>query len=261
MSIRIRYYLSPEAMLSESGEELLKSGMFSDVRVESIICPRCPYFNKAFNGHFKDQVPDDIDHIIHFLYTGKISPNLVESRHCDILELAYFFQICSLVKEIISIIDLKLEGMVTRFENAVARLQNVFQQPIDLRMVFNDEEIGYIFRAIETSYTSDLPSYAPLQDLVKDFIVMTGYRIIKHDRFLLTLKNIPDLAVDVVKLLQHAIVVREFPSECRKSGRKIRGESVYSQLGRDTKRCGLAERTLRSICGDCQSTCLSIRSE
>lgn len=256
-------------MLSESGEDLLKSGMFSDVKVKcgdqvwqlhkTIICPRCPYFNKAFNGPFmeattgeitiQDQVPDDINHIIHFLYTGKVSQDLVESRHCDFLKLADFFQIRSLVKEIISMIDIKLNEMA-------ARLRTTSPQLTYLQIVFDDEEIGYLFRAIQASYASDSPSYAPLRDLVKDFIVITGFRITKCNRFLTTLESIPELAVDIIKLLQHSTITTNFPSGCRKCGGKTSSdESVYRWVGKDiNKRRISVKRTLRSICGDCKNS-------
>ncbi|KAI0850395.1 POZ domain-containing protein [Daldinia vernicosa] len=234
MPIKIQdEYLSSKDMLSKSGEDLLKSGMFSDVIVKCgdrvwklhkiIICPRCPYFNMAFNGHFKeattgeitlqDQVPDDIDQIIRYLYTGEVS-QLVRSRPSDYFKLADFFQIRSLVREIISIIDLKLDGMATRLEESI-------RPGTDLEAVFTCEEIKYLFRAIETSYATDSSSYAPLRDLVKDFIVKSAYRITQYDRFLKTLESIPMLAVDIWKLLQDkSTSIVSNRSGCWKCGHK-----------------------------------------
>lgn len=153
------------------------------------------------------------------------------------------------MKKIISIIDLKLDEMA-------ARLRDLPRTPTDLQKVFNDEEIGYLFRAIEASYASESPFYILFRDLVKDFIVMSGFRITKCNRFLTTLESIPELAVDIIKLLQHSTITTNFPSGCRKCGGKTSSdESVYRWVGKDiNKRRISVKRTLRSICGDCKNS-------
>jgi hypothetical protein len=123
---KTKAFADPREMLEESGARwaimtkqkdrsheicsLLESSNFSDCVVgcgartwklhKAIICPRCPYFNKAFNGRFavktysalaptffntnrriqeaktgnlsiRCQDPDTLGHVIRFIYTGQ----------------------------------------------------------------------------------------------------------------------------------------------------------------------------------------------
>ncbi|KAI1802429.1 POZ domain-containing protein [Daldinia bambusicola] len=207
-------YPTHKAMLRESGEAILESGMFSDATVKcedriwkvhkSIICPRCPFFNKALNGPFQEattgelileeQVPSDVDQVIHYLYTGK-----VQTSPCQLFKSADFFQLLSLMRKIASIIGAKLNEMATR-------LRDMPQQNTDLQKVFNDQEVEYLFEIIETSYTAVPVSYRRLRGVVKRFIVNSGFRITKTDQFLAILDGIPELAVDIVKLLKYTTI-------------------------------------------------------
>ncbi|KAI1465845.1 POZ domain-containing protein [Daldinia caldariorum] len=217
-------YPSSEAMLRESGESILESGMFSDVTVKcqdqvwklhkSIICPRCPYFNKAFNGQFqeattgelivKDQKAIEVDLVIRYLYTGKISEFMVEILPSELFKAANFFQVNSLMKEIASIIGTKLNEMA-------ARLRDMPQANTDLGEVFTSQEVEYLFEVIEISYGTTSASYKVLRDVVKDFIFKSVFQITKTDRFLAILGGIPELAVDIVKLLKHSTIVNDKP--------------------------------------------------
>ncbi|KAI0117457.1 POZ domain-containing protein [Daldinia grandis] len=266
MSPTIRDYLSSEAMLSESGEDLLKSGMFSDVSVKcgdrvwnlhkAIICPRCPYFSKAFNSPFQEattgelilqeQDPDGVDHIIHFLYTGKVLHGIVDSHYFGLFELADFFQISCLAKKIISMTGFKLDKMAARF-------RNIPQPYKGLQVEFDEEEIEYLFRVIETSYASDSPFYTSLRDLVKGFIVKSGFQITKDDRFLTALEGIPELALDIIKLLQHSAIVNDPPPRCHGCKCKISlGEPVDLWMGKGIKDGASVRYELRGICRGCQ---------
>ncbi|KAK6948105.1 hypothetical protein Daesc_009869 [Daldinia eschscholtzii] len=124
-------HLSSETMLRESGEAKAFNGQFMEATTGELT--------------LQDQVPSNVDQVVRYLYTGQVSKDFVEEDPCQLFKLADFFQIASLVKEIVSITNTKLNGMADR-------LRNMPQPDTELRSIFSDEEVDYLFRVIETSY-------------------------------------------------------------------------------------------------------------
>ncbi|CAJ2500866.1 Uu.00g037190.m01.CDS01 [Anthostomella pinea] len=176
-------YKDAASTLTESNEHLLEPGLFADVKVKcgdrtwnlhrAIICLRCPYFEKAF-------VPSGL--------TDKYPI----TSCLDLLKVADFFQVDLLVDEIATMMRSRVEqwaGVVQR-----AGLLYLYNPSTYL----SDAQVDEFFQIVQVAYDS---SYAAIQEQVKAFVPMTRYHVLKDARFLAALEDIPDFAVDVVKLL------------------------------------------------------------
>ncbi|KAI1390354.1 BTB/POZ protein [Hypoxylon trugodes] len=191
MSDTKEVYRTAEVMLSESGANLLETSLFSDVTVncgdrtwklhKAITCSRCPYFNKAFNGHFKEaatgdltikeQIPEYVDQAIRYLYTGKAPEDTLESWPIDLFKVADFLQIKSLERQ-------SIETIKTRLREVMGFLADIHNKPKEAQMEKAFPDFIYLAR---TAYGADSASYYRLRDISKRFFAQIKQHIINDD--------------------------------------------------------------------------------
>ncbi|KAI1074576.1 BTB/POZ protein [Whalleya microplaca] len=215
-------YTTTAIMLSKSGEDLLESGKFSDVTVKcadrtwnlhkSVICIRCPFFEKAFNGEFEemktgeltvhDWASYEVDWVIKFLYTGQVPKEFLEvhSIHAciNLFKIADFFQVPSLQDRAVKMVRCEFETIA---QNIRVAADSYLNNPAKS---FTEDELNDFLYVAETAYDTGSASYTVLQDLVKYFLDITRFHIGKDIRFNTVLEKVPKMAVDMVKLLMRA---------------------------------------------------------
>ncbi|OTA98738.1 hypothetical protein M426DRAFT_17146 [Hypoxylon sp. CI-4A] len=205
MAHMLRGYKNEAELLKESGRDLLESGNFSDVTVScgnrtwklhrAVICVRCPYFNTVFSGSskeattsrftLKDQIPEDVDGVIRYLYTGEITKEFAAQGPVELARAAELFQLRGLMNKAVEIAG-----------NIFQKLRDSHRNPYEAPC----GDIDVFFHAAKIAYNSDSTFYAPLRERVVQFAMNTQYLAIKEKRFLGLLDEIPEMAVDLLKM-------------------------------------------------------------
>ncbi|KAI1497612.1 BTB/POZ protein [Biscogniauxia marginata] len=249
---------TPDDMLRLSGKSLLESGMFADVTVtckdktwklhKAIICPRSPYFLKAFDGNFNeaktgtlilhDQNPKDVDVIITFLYTGEVPPNLHKSwglcEWVDFLKCSDFFGLDSTSALVISAIKSLLYPRAKEIVQAGKRSERLLR--------LGDAVLEGIFYMAESAYnTGSALCSSTLQKPLLDFMVSTKFYACADSRFYDRLQTMPLFATAIVKHMmpttdRSVVVLRQDRhGKCTKCSRNLDLALITFSQGEVTK--------------------------
>ncbi|KAI0130430.1 hypothetical protein BJ170DRAFT_720572 [Xylariales sp. AK1849] len=239
-------YKTTQDMLGISGQHLLESGMFADVKVicaertwdihKSIICTRCPYFQKAFGGDFeeaktgklilRDQLPNEVDWVIKFLYSGKVPHEFIQIQstrsYIDLFKIADYFDVPCLGEEACTRLRAVLATLARKITSAG---KHFLKEPTGW---LSDRDLGDFFYAAKTACETGSSSFAILQEPVQGLLTKTRFVIGKDSRFAAFLDGVPGLAVDLVKLLMQSdsqgaksLVVTDPPASCHDCKRKF----------------------------------------
>ncbi|KAH9995351.1 BTB/POZ protein [Xylariaceae sp. FL0662B] len=269
-------------IFSEGDEELLASGLFSDVKVicgdqtwslhRSVICPRCSYFAKAFTGHFmeaktreitiREQDPVGVNWIIAFIYTGKASPDLeallgdpnsIFGTCMSALEISDFFGLDSFHTFIVSALEKQLLKSAKTMQASVINQNRKedFKQP---KPTF----INGFFAMAGLVYSRE--SLKPLREVLVNYIALTRFLVLEVGSFRDTMDTVPGLASDVLKKIvqgvgsssQRLMITDQFPSTCVSCRKKRNFYPVtwfnYSKVGQFNQPATLR---IKGFCESC----------
>ncbi|KAH9902350.1 hypothetical protein F4778DRAFT_121130 [Xylariomycetidae sp. FL2044] len=234
-------------IFSAGNEDLLKSGNFCDVEVtcdsrtwklhKSIICPRCPYFAKAFGGHLKEATtntiniqgfhPQELNWFITFIYTGKSTHTLKKFLKNP----QTLFPTC---KAVINMADyFCLESFQTVLAPQLRKYFLESAKAVQLAASKNpdaDPKVGISADFVEGFFilaeAIDGRKYiGPLRDIMVDYIAMTGYLVLKDKVFRTRLEKSPDLATAVLMRMaeekdqrSRSMIIPRLPDSCKSCG-------------------------------------------
>ncbi|POS69081.1 hypothetical protein DHEL01_v212527 [Diaporthe helianthi] len=201
-------------LFTSSDLSLLETGHFSDVVLicgnhawnlhRSIICKRCPWFEKALMGGFAgsetkkitltDIASEVVEVVLRYLYSGAIDTAAVQrcegeciiSQYIRLWSVADFFLIEPLKADIIEAMEQSLEENVKKICNA--------------RYLIDSQEFKAIihefFWGVATTYY-DLPHTQPCRQVLLDYAHAIRLNLYRSDVFIKEISNYPELASDL----------------------------------------------------------------
>ncbi|RYP13676.1 hypothetical protein DL767_010628 [Monosporascus sp. MG133] len=192
-------------MLSDSGADILRSGLLADVTVKcqdrhwelykGIICPRCVFFLKGLTGPFAN--PDLLDLAIRWLYTGTMDCNDCDpfpvAKFVDLFVLADYLNIESLKTEILLRLRRTFEPSATRFQAKRAKVTGNGTAEKSLA-----DDLFYVARV---AYTNHSAPFTVLRQIALNFVANTRYLAACDSHFMSQAKDVPLFAADLFKLL------------------------------------------------------------
>ncbi|KAI0531950.1 hypothetical protein GGR58DRAFT_507943 [Xylaria digitata] len=240
----------PNCSISSSDEELLMSGLFSDVTVKCgdrtwnlhrAILTRSPFFQKALEpNRFKEsqekhieiteQDPSKVNWVIYFIYTGRASSDLLTLLEdnktviltcVELFEIADFFTIDTLCTHAV---DVLLEHIIQQ----ATHVQGIIRGQNSTGIINNSKWVDDDFcdrfldmaRMVYTRYES--PSFQPLKNALVMFPELTRYHVLRATRFKQKFFSDPDLAEFARDILgsmfskEISRADRDLPLRCRK---------------------------------------------
>ncbi|KAK8023841.1 histone acetyltransferase MYST2 [Apiospora rasikravindrae] len=253
----------PWSMMQRAGNELFNNELFSDAKVtvgdktwpvhKSILCFRSEYFRKVFTGPFSEAATNHltiegqdaaaVGAILHYLYTGQadFSKALTIREAVDAFVAADYFGIEHMRGEAIGYLECYLE----------ATLEYKSGEPL-----LDDEVMGFFFYAARLAYTTNLEA---LREPIKSFMKDIDFLLIKDDRFLKELENIPKFASALMKFMTSPenknnmlTCCRSVPKSCTECGLN-KSKFAETILVHSSSLEPAAYYQLLGVCGDCFS--------
>jgi hypothetical protein len=133
----------------------------------------------------------------------------------SLFKIADYFDVKSLQEEAASLLGVELTVIAKKIQKAGAAF---LKTPPD---AFSEKDIGDYFYAAKTAYGPGSSSFATLRGVVSNFLAQTRFVVGKDARFGAFLEGVPELAVDMVKLLMQSdshgtksLVVTDSPYQC-----------------------------------------------
>ncbi|KAK8023843.1 hypothetical protein PG993_011909 [Apiospora rasikravindrae] len=197
----------------DSYEEHLQSGKMSDVQLScgdrtwnlhKIVLCRSPFFKKAFTGGFKeaneshmtleDTDPQDLNGVISYIYTGKISSDLKKDESIEayirIFELGDFFDL----RELRAFALVNLEDEMIDIARSV---NEIMKGGVDASTGF-PEKLSVFSRFAQLAYGTDSHTYADLRKCFLYFFAATGMKALHLGCITEILDKIPGMAVHIL---------------------------------------------------------------
>ncbi|KAH8660232.1 BTB/POZ protein [Xylariales sp. PMI_506] len=206
-----------------SNANLLSTGDLSDVTVKcggqiwklhrSIICPRCPFFEKAFCGNFQEGNTDILElpeiepnrfkHIVDYLYSGDCKWHEISAESgniyvsCSELSVvADYFGLSSLI------LDISIY-MRESFKPIVEQIQQSFETWNNQITDFPTELLKSYIEGVKVAFSTD--TYAPHLDPIREafihFVADTHYIILYNETFHKEIAQVPELGLKLLHSL------------------------------------------------------------
>ncbi|KAF2964597.1 hypothetical protein GQX73_g8979 [Xylaria multiplex] len=218
----------PHSSISSSDEELLTSGLFSDVTVKCgdrtwdlhrAILTRCPFFQKALEpNRFKEstekqveiteQDPPKVNWVIYFIYTGRANRELLALLDDDktvmetcvtLFRIADFFTFDALCTQAADVLLEHIIKYATSTQIAMREGTVVFG---GRAKCVDDDFCDRFFETIRVVYSCGSASFQPLKDALLMFPELTRYRPLREDLFkqkLFSASDFTEFAADVLE--------------------------------------------------------------
>ncbi|CAJ2500870.1 Uu.00g037230.m01.CDS01 [Anthostomella pinea] len=219
MSSRKSIQKKPNAFIGDtfraSDAELLKSGILSDVMVicgdqtwnlhKTVICYRCPFFEKAFLGKFSEardgtvtingEDPVLVGWAITWLYSGASSEWNSESG-IGVSKLVDFFQLVDYldIDQLKTIIVSQIESVLLKAARDVQANNNDASNLVE--PFLND-----FFYAANTAYNTGSTAFWALRQPLVDFAANTRFSVCKNPSIWKRLEETPGLGTDILRRL------------------------------------------------------------
>ncbi|KAF2963126.1 hypothetical protein GQX73_g10442 [Xylaria multiplex] len=211
---------------SAGDEELLRSGMLSDIEVECrgkiwrlhriILMTRCPFFRTALcdknNNNNADihvidipnQSPEQVGWAIHFIYTGQVPYDLlallmdrqtVMNTCLELFALANFFSLGGLRKRTIDVLTEVFIAEASVIQEGIlsGRTQEDYLSLFHLRFL---DIVRTVYGAGESA------NMGPLKDTLLLFLKLTNYVVLRDELLGETLRTDPTLAEFLTDILK-----------------------------------------------------------
>ncbi|KAH6981695.1 BTB/POZ protein, partial [Ilyonectria sp. MPI-CAGE-AT-0026] len=193
---------------------LLLSGEFSDVTItcrgktwklhQAIICPRSTFFQKAFQGNFKEATakslelkeidPELFDYVVNYLYTGdcdwaslghdNTNPFALGTQLCIVAD---YFSLDSMILDICTYLREYYRPVAESIQRAFRG--SLSSSPPELMDKRHGEFLEKYIEGAKTAFDDETPGLNPVRSIFLRFISDTAYCVLRDQTFIKALQT------------------------------------------------------------------------